>query len=344
LSHRPVAIAAPCQTWEFILIVKTNCRLAAALGCAGLLAGLLQSGTARADESFWLYARGSETLPKGEIEAVFETVNRRDKDSGSYSFWDFRPEIEYGVTDKLTVKAEAVFFRHDYSNVEWAPINENASFHKTQFAGYELALKYNFLSPYKDALGLAVGMAYERRTHYRLDGAPIAQDSFVPSLYLQKNFLDNLLVIAWSTKLEFERRKSPGVLEEEIAVDSALGVSYRIAPHWYAGAEIRYQSDFLNPQIYDEAGNPGFDSQGFEAGYSRSSFDLFDWRLGSQYQYGTYFGPSLHYGAQKWWATTSLLYQVKGGGDSSRNPSIIDGHNWDEHERYHFGLVVGFPF
>jgi hypothetical protein len=323
---------------------NTNRTLVAVLGCAGFVAGTLQSHVAQADESFWLYARGAETLPKGEVELVFETVNRRDKDSGSYSFWDFRPEIEYGITDKLTIKAEAAFFRHDYSNVEWAPIDENPSFHETRFSGYELALKYNLLSPYKDTLGLAVGMAYERRTRYRLDGAAIDQDSFAPSVYLQKNLLDNLLVIGWSTKIEFERRKSPGVLEEEIAVDSALGVAYRFAPNWYAGAEIRYQSDFLNPQTFEEAGNPGFDSQGFESGYGRSSFDLFDWRLGSQYQYGTYLGPSLHYGSRKWWMTTSLLYQVKGGGDSSRNPSIVDGHNWDEHERYHVGLVLGFPF
>lgn len=326
------------------MLISGNLSRPAAIALAALAAGLVTSGMARADEYFWLYARGAETLPKGEVEVIFEAINRRDKDSGSYSFWDFRPEIEYGITDRLTVKAEAAVFKHDYSNVEWAPLDENPDYHKTQFAGYELSLKYNLLSPYKDGIGLAVGMAYERRTHYRLDGAAIDQDSFAPSVYLQKNFLDNLLVIAWSTKVELERRKSPGVLEEEIAIDSAIGISYRFAPRWYAGVELRYQSDFLNPQQYEEAGNPGFDAQGFELGYQRSSFDLFDWRLGSQYQYGTYFGPSLHYGSRKWWATTSLLYQVKGGGDRSRNPSIIDGRNWDEHERYHFGFVVGFPF
>lgn len=305
---------------------------------------LVQTETASADEYLWLYTRGAETLPQGEVEAVFEAVNRRDKNSGSYSFWDFRPELEYGITDRLTIKAEAVIFSHDYSNVEWAPMDENPDFDETSFAGYEFSLKYNLMSPYKDAVGLAVGFAYERRTHYRLDGADIDQDSFVPSLYLQKNFLDNLLVLAWSNKIEFERRKSPGVLEEEIAIESALGISYRFAPGWFVGAEMRYQSDFLNPQIYDEAGTPGFDSQGFELGYERSSFDLFDWRLGSQYQYGTYFGPSLHYGSRKWWITGSLLYQIKGGGDDSRNPSNIGGRNWDEHERYHFGLITGFPF
>lgn len=319
-------------------------RFIAPLLGTGLALYSLQGRVARADEYFWLYTRGAETLPKGEVEAVVEAINRRDKDSGSYSFWDVRPELEYGITNRLTLKAEAVFFRHDYANVAWPPLDENPDYHATNFAGYELALKYNLLSPYKDPIGLAIGLDYERRIHYRIDGAAIDQDSFVPRIYLQKNFLDNLLVFAWSTQIEFERRKSPGVLEEEISIDTALGVSYRFAPHWYVGAEWRYQSDFLNPQLYNEAGQPGFDSRGFELGYSRSSFDLFDWRVGSQYQYGSYFGPSLHYGAQRWWVTTSLLYQVKGGGDQSRNPSVIDGRDWDEHERYHFGLVVGFPF
>lgn len=302
------------------------------------------SSSAFADEYFWLYARGAETLPKGEFELIGEAINRRGKDSGSYSFWDVRPELEYGITDKLTVKAEAAFFRHDYKNVEWAPLDENPDYSATKYAGYELTFKYNILSPYKDSIGLAVGMGYERRVRYRIDGAAIDQDAFVPAIYLQKNFLENTLVFSWSTKLELERRKSPGVLEEELSIDSAFGVAYRFAPNWYVGGELRYQSDFLNPQLYDEAGQPGFDDKGFELGYGRSNFDLGDFRIGSQYQYGTYIGPSIHYGARHWWLTASALYQIKGGGDERRNPSIYDGHNWDEHERFHFGVVFGRPF
>jgi hypothetical protein len=319
-------------------------RNSAKLGPIAGLSALLCAGAACADENLWIYARGAETLPQGEVEFLLGTIIRNDKDSGSYSFWDIRPEIEYGVTDRLTVKAAALFFRHDYRNVEWEPISENPDYESTGFGGYELQLKYNFLSPFKDAIGLSATLGYERRELYRIDGADIDQDSFVPIVYLQKNFLENTLIFAWSIKTEFERRKSPGVLEEEIAFESALGGSYRVAPNWYVGAELRYQSDFLNPQLFEEAGNPGFDNAGFELGYQRSSFDLSDFRLGSQYQYGTYFGPSVHYASRQWWFTGGLLFQVKGGGDESRNPSIRSGRNWDEHERYHLGMVFGRAF
>jgi hypothetical protein len=298
----------------------------------------------RADENLWIYTKSSESLPEGEVEILLKSINRSGKDSGSYSFWDVRPEIEYGLTDRLTLRAEAMIFRHDYSNVEWPPFDEVPSYHSTSLGGYEIGAKYNILSPFKAPVGLAFGFNFEHRFRYRLDGAHIDQDSFVPVLYLQKNFLENTLVFAWSTKIEFERRRSPGVLEEEIGLDTACGISYRVAPRWYVGCEIRYQSDFLNPQLYDEAGNEGFDENGFELGYSRTNFDLDDFRWGSQYQYGTYFGPTVHYAAQKWWMTVGLLWQVKGGGSEARNPSIRGSKSYDEHEKTHFGLSIGHPF
>jgi hypothetical protein len=249
------------------------------------------------------------------------------------------------------VGAEILIFDHKYS-VDAPDLNPmfdtqggaGGEYDKTQYGGFEISTKYNILSPYKDFMGLSVGFSFEHRDAYRLDGAEIDQDSFVPAIYLQKNFLDNTLVTAFKGKVEFERRKSPGVLEEEIALDLGAGIAYRFAPKWFVGFEGRYQSDFLNPQSAADAGTPGFDAQGFEDGYDRSSFDLGDFRWGSQYQYGTYIGPSIHYAEQNWWVTASVLFQVKGGGSEGRNPSIKGGKNYDEHERLHVGLTVGFEF
>ncbi len=316
-----------------------------------LLSATLLIGQAHADENLWLYTRGVDTRPEGTWEFKLKDVTRLDKGSGDYTFNDIRPELEYGITDKLTIGAALLIFDHHYSvdDPDLNPMFETqggagGEFDDTQYGGFELGLKYNILSPYKDPIGLSVGFNYERREVYRLDGAEIDQDSFVPIVYVQKNFLDNTLITTFTGKIEFERRKSPGVLEEEIALDLAAGIAYRFAPKWYIGFETRYQSDFLNPQLEDEAGNPGYDSEGFEDGYDRSSFDLSDFRWGSQYQYGTYIGPSIHYAEQNWWVTGSVLFQVKGGGSEGRNPNIEGGKNYDEHERMHLGLTVGFNF
>jgi opacity protein-like surface antigen len=302
---------------------------------------ILLIGQVHADENLWLYARGVDTRPDDTWELKLKNVTRLDKASGHYTFNDFRPEVEYGITDKLTAGAALFLFSHDYSvdDPDLNPMFETqggagGDFNDTQFGGFELGLKYNLLSAYKDPVGVSVGLNYERREVYRLDGADIDQDSVVPVLYLQKNFLDNTFSVAFTGKMELERRRSPGVLEEEVAFDLALGVAYRFAPKWFVGFETRYQSDFLNPE---------FDGQS-DPNYQRSSFDLTDIRLGSQYQYGTYMGPSIHYAEQNWWVTGSVLFQVRGGGGESRNPTIRGGKVYDEHERVHLGLTVGFNF
>jgi hypothetical protein len=297
---------------------------------------LIGTGATQADENLWIYAKGTDTRPQGSFEFKINDISRFGKNSGDYAFHDFRPEIEYGVTDRLTLGVEPIFFHHDYSNVQWAPMVDTqggpgGSFEKTQYGGLEIFTKYNILSPYKDFIGLSVGLGYERREAYRLDGARIDQDSLVPMLFLQKNFLDDTLQFAFAGKMEFEQRKTPGILEEEIAFDLALGASYRIAPKWFIGLESRFQSDFLSPQIDGEVeGKP-------------SNWDLGEFQLGDQFQWGLYVGPTIHYAEQNWWATAGVLWQVKGW--SADGPEASNqGKNWDEHEKMHIGFTIGFEF
>jgi opacity protein-like surface antigen len=292
-----------------------------------------------ADESLWLYAKGTDTRPKGSTELKISDITKIDKNSGDYVFHDIRPEIEYGITDRLTLSVEWMLFHHDYSvdDENLNPMFETQGgagkkFKDTQVGGYELGLKYNVLSPYSEWMGLALGVGYEKRLVYRLDGAEIDQDSVTLTTFLQKNYLDDRLSFALVPKFEFERRRSADVLEEEIALDVAAGVSYRVAPSWFLGLEFRHQSDYLNPQ---EAGD-------FNPELKRSSFDSTDFRVGSQHQNGNYFGPTVHYGGQKWWVTAGVLWQVKGGG--SKFSYSKNGKNWDEHEKMHLGLTYAKEF
>ncbi|MCG8379299.1 MAG: hypothetical protein MI865_07480 [Proteobacteria bacterium] len=293
---------------------------------------------AHAGENLWVYTRGTDTRPKGTYEAKLNYIARIDKDSGSYAFHDIRPEIEYGFTNKFTMSGALLIFHHDFSGIEVGndPVHETqeangGSVNQTVVGGFEIKAKYNILSPYKDFMGLSVGLAYERRNNYRLDGADIDQDSIVPQIFLQKNFLDDTLVFAVLGKMELERRVTPGVLEEEIAFEVAAGVSYRVAPKWYVGFEFRHQSDYL---CVEEDGIP-------EAGVECSEFDFFDWNVGDQFQNGNYVGPSIHYAEQKWFATLGVVYQIFGGGDNAFNKG---NRNFDEHEKYHVGFHLGYNF
>lgn len=303
----------------------------------GSALALVMATQAVADEKLWVYARGVDTLPQGEIEFELNTVTRLDKDSGDYRFTDIRPEIEYGITNRLTVSGELMIFDHDYSvdDPDLEPMYDTQGgaggrFRDTQYGGYEFKLKYNLLSAYQNTIGMSVGIGYEHRDRYRLDGAEIDQDSVVFLGYVQKNFLDDTLVFVLSPKIELERRTSPGVLEEEIGLDIAAGVSYRVAPRWNVGLEFRHQSDYLNPEE-DGVLNPEL---------RPSSWDLGDLRIGSQHQNGNYFGPTVHFAERHWWVTAGALYQFAGGG--SDFAYVRDDRNWDEHERWHVGFTVGY--
>ncbi|PHS69178.1 MAG: hypothetical protein COB23_07465 [Methylophaga sp.] len=314
--------------------MRSKCLVVAGAGVM-----LLASPLTYAEENLWIYAKGTDTRPKGSVELKLSDTIRVDKDSGSYRFHDIRPEIEYGITDKLTIGAEIMIFDHNYSGIEAGndPVHETqeangGSFNKTQYGGFEIALKYNILSPYKDFMGFSVGLGYENRDIYRLDGSETDQDSFTTTLFFQKNFLDDTLVFVLSPKVEFERRKTPGVLEEEISLDISAGVSYRFKPKWFVGLEFRHQSDYLS---VDENGE-------FEEGVKPSSFDLTDFSVGDQFQRGNYIGPTLHYAEKNWWVTTGLLYQYNGGGSSRAFNK--DGKNFDEHEKFHIGFALGYEF
>ena len=307
----------------------------------GIVLCFFLSNLSVAEENLWTYTKGTDTRPEGSTEVKLMDVVRLGKDSGDYVFHDIRPEIEYGLTDRLTLGAELMIFHHDYS-VEHPDLNpmyetqeaNGGSFNKTQYAGFELAMKYNILSPYKDSVGLSLGLAFEDRNRYRLDGSQIDQFSYVVLLFLQKNWLDSTLTFALNWKTEFERRKADAdrILEEEIAFDISAGLSYRFKPKHFVGFEVRTQSDYLNPS---EEGVK-------ESGYQSSNWDFSDLRLGSRHQYGIYAGPSYHYAEQRWWATIGILYQIQGGG--SDRAFNRNGRNYDEHEEVHMSFIYGYEF
>ena len=298
--------------------------------------------SASAEENLWVYTKGTDTRPQGSLELKLSNIMRIGKNSGDYVFNDIRPEVEYGITDRLTIGAEIMIFDHDYQvgDPNLNPMYEtqqaigtDGRVQKTQFAGYEINMKYNFLSPYKDVMGLTMGLGYEKRTKYRLDGADISQHSIVHTLLAQKNFLDDLLVVAFNWKTEFERRRSPGVLENELAFDVSAGASYRIAPKHFIGFEIRHQSDYLSPYntVEGKYDDPNLDPTDFTS-----------LKIGSQHQNGIYMGPTYHYAEEKWHFTAGMLMQVYGGG--SEHAYVKNNKNWDEHERFHFGTYFGYNF
>jgi len=285
------------------------------------LTGLPAPG--RADENLLNYIKGAEVQPKGTWELYQWFTLRQDKGVGSYSGQDYQTEIEHGFNDKL---AGAFYLNGQGINTQgllvdaYIPKDEKYGFKPS---GVALSLKYNFLSPIKNGIG--VSLYAEPIVGFKdpHSGQDKMTYSFETNLLLQKNFRDDTLI--WMTNVGLESTYSkradvsdlppdfdwPVVPEMEIEPTIGTGLTYRVAAHWYVGAEAVYQVEFET-----------------EVGTER-------WSI--------FAGPTVHYGARKWWATLTYFPQIKGGGDVVPGQNDPDLH-LVEKTKWEWRFKVGYNF
>lgn len=298
-----------------------NCLKKIRVGGAATL--LLFSVAVEADESLFGYLRGAETLPKGATELVQHVTRRWDKGAGEYIAYDTKTELEYGVTDRFT---SAVYLLGQSVHTEgllidgYIPKDEDSGL---KMSGLEVSGKYNFLSPAKDDFGLA---GYVSGAYTTLDPhSGQKKDKYTIETWLlgQKNFLDDQLIWVGNLGMEatYAKRKPianlpagfdwPTGPEMEIGILAGTGVSYRIAPKWFVGAEALYDTEFET-----------------EVGQER-------WTLQA--------GPNIHYGDKNWWVTLSWLPQLRGGGEKFAEQNDT-GLHLIEKTKQEVRVKLGFNF
>jgi hypothetical protein len=284
-------------------------RTAAWIAIGLLLAGFggaAGAPTARADEQFFAFARGAETLPAGHGEVYQFVTLRTGKKSGDYYGFDFDTELEYGFTDKF--QASAALVNHYFYNrdVEDLPNSD-----RYRFGGVEASAKYRLLSPFIDPLGLALRVEGGYLAHDDVGGLRQQEWYVAPELDLQKNFRDDTVSWVADVGAEWAWGKQPAEeYPHELSIQGATGVSYRFAPNWFAGVEARVRAEY-----------PLFDLDHFE-------------------HVALYAGPSLHYSARRWWVTLSWLYQAWGRGIGEGNQQQTFAEETEQLVR----LKVGFNF
>ena len=89
--------------------MRTARAVLAALAVAAIAA------PAGADERKFTYSYQAKTLPKGGLEFEQWATLRTGKEDGDFMRIDFREEIEYGITDRLTT---AFYLNLEYLNVD----------------------------------------------------------------------------------------------------------------------------------------------------------------------------------------------------------------------------------
>ncbi len=192
----------------------------------------------RADERLFTYVQEAEVLPKGGREFEQWLTHRRDKADGVFAAWDFREELEYGLTDKLSL-AGYLNFTSTHSEGVAGRADEDGF----EFEGISAEAKYQLLNSNTKPLGvLFYGEATYNGDEFELE----------EKLVLQKNFAEKW-VAAFNVTLEEEWAFTPADTEEELKLELTAGVAYKINSHWSLGVEGR------NHRVFEPGFN--FDNQ-----------------------------------------------------------------------------------
>lgn len=268
------------------------------------------------------YTKGAEPLPQGAAEFYQIFTSRNDKGKGSYSALDSQTEIEYGFTNRFSGSFAITGHQIETKGLlidGYLPQEKNKSF---SFSGIEGELKYAFLTPALDDIGISTSFGLSYDTIDMHSGQKKDTISADVGIQVQKYFMDGQLVWLNNGSMETTYAKRahisgindedvwPTTPEMEIEFTANTGLSYRFTSNWSVGAEAVYQTEFET-----------------EVGQER-------WSL--------FAGPSLHYGHQKFWATLTYLPQVVGGGE--RYPDQEKGLHLIEKTKYETKLKLGYNF
>jgi hypothetical protein len=198
--------------------------------CAAVLAGatLTIPDSTQADERMFTYSyEAVSVLPKGGVEFEQWITYRGGQDEGTFSRWDIREELEFGITDRYTT-ALYLNFRDTHSDVEGTGDDVD----EFEFKGISSEHKYQLLNPHTKPLGmLAYGEITTDGNELELEEKLIFQKFFGPEE--KWNAVFNVI---FEQEWEYEEEETG----EESVLELTAGLSYRLTPKWAVGLEGRH--------------------------------------------------------------------------------------------------------
>jgi hypothetical protein len=182
-----------------------------------------------------------------ELENVV-TWRRGTRDDSGLDRFEFKHELEYGISD-------TVIFAVDLA--EWRTTEESGEWH-TKFDMVGAELKFRLANPRTDCLGLGF------KTEIGVGSRELEWENV---LIVDKTIDEWQLVYNLKLEAEAEGDESFHYSEAELAVDQALGASYELSPQWLVGGEFLYQIppewDWGDRQNFFVGPNASFRGDGF---------------------------------------------------------------------------------
>ncbi len=270
---------------------------------------VLVSQLAAHEEPFG-YLRGAQSEPKGEWEVTQWTTARIGKETGRYLGMDFATELEYGVSDRFQT---ALYLIGNYHQIRNATGSSDSFDDRNRFgiSGTSLEMKYQLADPYRKWAGFAL---YFEPAYSTIDGVSGERNQEVElelRLIGEKHFLDHRLIAAVNYILEPAFEHEPGhPWETNISMEWAAGLSWKLSDHWRLGAECRLVTKFEDADL-------------------------------NQAEHLTFYaGPTLHYSGEKFFATLTVMPQLRGWPNSRGTAGL----HLDESEKIEIRFKLGTEF
>jgi len=209
---------------RIIIRLEMNMKLSF-LTCATIVAWSFSASIAKADGHRFGYTYEPETPPKGELEFEQWVTLRagRDRSVGQdrYNLWEFREELEYGVTDNYAVSL--------YINTQNESFRDPSAAQgsgRFSFDGVSIENRYLVLDPRDHPIGL--------------------------TLYLEPRFsgreaeVEEKLILGqrhgdwkWAVNFTHATEWLEGLRTLEGEAELSLGMGRQLTQHWFAGLEVR---------------------------------------------------------------------------------------------------------
>jgi len=233
--------------------------LHAAVALVCTLSATLAAVPVSADERFFTYVQEADVIPKGGWEFEQWVTFRKGYLEGDRAFdqylWDFREEMEYGFTDKLSGSGY-LNFQQEQIVAQQPGLTDSSQF---SFKGVSAEVKYQLLNPYTDPVGIAL---YFEPTY---NGN---EQELEYKLIFSKNLGDKWVLAANAT-FEQEWEKEDGQTERESVLEFTFGAAYRFAPNWSVGLEARYHEVFEGATLNQHLASAWFLGPNIHYGTSR---------------------------------------------------------------------------
>ncbi len=199
-----------------------------------LLLALASLTAAEAGQRPFAYSYDVETTPKGRVEFEnWATWKAHKATNSDYNKFEFKHELEFGVTDNLQISLYPATWE----------IVDSADGNDVSFKSTNVSMVYNFTDPTADALGTAI---------YLETGVGPEVFFVEAKLLLQKNIGKWSFVYNFVAETEWE---GDGYDERVGELKNTFGVSYQVSPSLSVGIEGLHEVEF---EDWEDAGDNVF--------------------------------------------------------------------------------------